>query len=231
MSKRTTVMVMGLVGWLWSHTAYAQQSIVINAGYFSARGAESRIFDDVVLENLNDFAIDVKDFNGGTVNAEWLVGLGDFFDVGVGVGFYRQTVPSVYFDFIDEEGFEIEQDFRLRVAPVTATIRVLPLGRHAAIEPFLGVGVGVFNWRYTEVGDFIDFNTDEVFFDEFVADGTDVGGVVFGGVRFPVSDHVSVGGELRYQFANGRVGIDQGFLAERIDLSGLTSSLSLQFSF
>jgi hypothetical protein len=230
MSRNAIVVAAVFVGWMGSQSAYAQQSIVVNAGYFSPRGVDSRIVDDVLLENLNQFAFDLKDFSNGTVGAEWLVGLGNYFEAGVGVGFYRRTVPSVYLDFVDSDGFEIEQDFRLRVVPLTATVRVLPLGRSAAVEPYLGVGVGVFNWRYTEVGDFIDFD-DVVFFDEFVADGTDVGGVVFGGIRIPVGDSVSVGGELRYQYANGHVGIDQGFLNERIDLSGLSTSFTLQVKF
>ena len=234
MSKNAIVVAAVFVGWMGSQSAYAQQSIVFSAGYFSLRGADSRIAGDVLvlLEDLDLFAFDLKDFNNGTVGAEWLVGLGSYFEAGVGVGSYRRTVPSVYFDFVDTDGFEIEQDFRLRVVPLTATIRVLPFGRSTAVEPYLGVGVGVFNWRYSEVGDFIDFD-DVVFFDEFVVDGTDVGGVVFGGIRIPVGDSVSVGGELRYQYANGQVGIDQGLLnePERIDLSGLSTSFTLQVKF
>ena len=121
-----------------SGSAFAQQSLVLNFGHFAVRGEDTRVFDDVLLENLNLFAFDVRDFNNGTAGAEWLVGAGEYFDAGLGVGFYQQTVPSVYADFINDDGSEIFQDFRLRVVPLTATVRVLPFGRQASVQPYFG---------------------------------------------------------------------------------------------
>ena len=210
---------------------HAQQSVVLNVGYFSMRGVDTRVADDVLLENLNLFAFDIRDFNNGTVGGEWQVGLGDYFDAGVGLGFYQRVVPSVYADFIDIDGSEIYQDFKLRVVPLTATLRVMPFGRHVGFQPYVGVGVGLFNWRYSEVGEFIDFNTDDIFRDRFVASGNNVGGLLLGGVRVPFADRYSAGVELRYQNVTGVVGIDQGFLNERIDLGGLTSSFTFQVGF
>ena len=216
---------------LWPQLAQAQSSLVLNLGHFSLRGADTRIEEDVLFENLNVFAFDLDDFNNGTVGGEWLIGLGEYFDAGFGVGYYRQTVPSVYLDFVDEDGFEIEQDFRLRITPVTATIRVHPFGRELGVAPYLGAGVGAFSWRYSEVGSFIDFTSFDVFRDRFVASGTDVGGLLFGGVRFPFGDRFAAGIELRYTAADGRVGIDEGFLDERIDLGGLATSFTFQVGF
>ncbi len=213
-----------------SRPVHAQQSLVLNVGHFAVRGIDTRVADDVLLENLNLFAFDISDFNNGTVGAEWLVGLGDHFDVGVGLGFYQRTVLSVYNDFIDFDGTEIEQDFRLRVVPVTATVRVLPFGR-TAVQPYFGVGLGLFNWRYSEVGEFVDFDTFDIFRDRYVAEGNDIGAIILGGVRFPVGDKFSVGGELKYQSSTGTVGIDQGFLNERIDLGGLSTQFTVGFTF
>ncbi len=213
-----------------SRPVHAQQSLVLNVGHFAVRGIDTRVADDVLLENLNLFAFDISDFNNGTVGAEWLVGLGDHFDVGVGLGFYQRTVLSVYNDFVDFDGTEIEQDFRLRVVPVTATVRVLPFGR-TAVQPYFGVGLGLFNWRYSEVGEFVDFDTFDIFRDRYVAEGNDIGAIILGGVRFPVGDKFSVGGELKYQSSTGTVGIDQGFLNERIDLGGLSTQFTVGFTF
>ena len=169
----TTALVIGLV--LGTTPVHAQQSLVLNAGYFAVRGEATRVPDDVLVENLNFFDFSLKDFNGGTVGGDWLFGIGDYFDAGVGLGFYQRTVPSVYTDFVDLDGSEIVQDFRLRIVPLTATIRVLPFGRQTALQPYVGAGFGVFNWHYSEVGEFIDFNTFDIFRDRFVADGTNVG--------------------------------------------------------
>ncbi len=222
-------LVAGVV--LSATTVQAQQSVVLSAGYFAARGEATRVVDDVLVENLSLFAFNIKDFNGGTVGGEWQIGMGDYFDAGFGVGFYQRTVPSVYLDFVDIDGTEIFQEFRLRIVPVTATLKVLPFGRQAAIQPYFGVGVGIFNWQYSEVGEFIDFNNFDIFREQFVADGTDVGGLLLGGVRVPFADRYAAGVELRYQSATGRVGIDQGFLNESIDLGGLTTQFTFQVGF
>ena len=226
----SAMLAVGLL-FVGSGSAHAQQSLVLNLGQFSVRGEDTRVADDVLLENLSLFAFDVRDFNNGTAGAEWLIGAGEYFDAGLGAGFYQRTVPSVYTDFINENGSEIFQEFRLRVVPLTATIRVLPFGRNTAVEPYFGVGVGLFDWRYSEVGEFIDFDTFDVFRDRFTARGRDVGGLMLGGLRVPFSDRFSAGIEVRYQSATGRVGIDQGFLNERIDLGGIASQVTFQVGF
>ena len=228
LSAMTAVLVGGLC---LSSPVHAQQSLSLNVGYFAIRGEDTRIRDDVLIENLNLFGFDLRDFNNGTVGGEWLVGLGDHFEAGVGLGYYRRTVPSVYNDFVNVDGTEITQDFRLRVMPFTASLRVLPFGQRSAVQPYFGGGLGLFNWRYSEVGEFVDFADFAVFRDRFVADGTDVGAIILGGVRAPIGSSFAIGGELRYQNATGRVGIDQGFLEERIDLGGLSTQFTFQVRF
>ena len=228
MSRRsmcTVVVVATLSLWLGTPVG-AQQSVSLNLGYFELRGEDTRIVDDVIAENLGLFAFGLDQFNSGSVGAEWLVGLGEYVEAGFGVGFYRQTVLSVYDDFVNVDGTEIEQDFNLRVAPVTATARFFPFGQRSAIQPYAGAGVGVFNWRYSEVGEFVDFNTFDVFRDRFRAEGNDVGAVYLGGVRVLAGSRYAVGLEVRYQDVQGVVGIDRGFLDERIDLGGLTTSFT-----
>jgi len=226
----SAVLLVGLLI-VGSGSAHAQQSLVLNLGQFSVRGEDTRIADDVLLENLSLFAFDVRDLNNGTAGAEWLFGAGEYFDAGLGAGFYQRTVPSVYTDFINDNGSEIFQEFRLRVVPLTVTIRVLPFGRNTAVEPYFGVGVGLFDWRYSEVGEFVDFDTFDVFRDRFTASGREVGGLMLGGLRVPFSDRFSAGFEVRYQSATGRVGIDQGFLNERIDLGGIVTQVMFQVGF
>ena len=87
----------------------------------------------------------VRSFGG-----EYLTALGDNFDAGLGVGYYQRTVPTVYTDFVNANGTEIEQDLKLRIVPFTATVRWLPMGHHNGVEPYIGAGVGVFNYRYSE---------------------------------------------------------------------------------
>ena len=234
MSRRsvcTMVVVAALSFWLGTPAWAQQSSLSLNLGYFALRGEDTRISDDVIIENLGLFAFGLDQFNNASVGAEWLVGFGEYVEVGFGVGFYQQTVLSVYDDFVNLDGTEIEQDFKLRVAPVTGTARFFPFGQRSAIQPYAGAGVGFFNWRYSEVGEFVDFTTFDVFRDRFVAEGNDVGAVYLGGVRVLAGSRFAVGVEVRYQDVQGVVGIDQGFLEERIDLGGLTTSFTFNVGF
>ena len=230
-SVRTMVVVVALSFWFGTPAWAQQSSLSLNLGYFALRGEDTRISDDVIIENLGLFAFGLDQFNNASVGAEWLVGFGEYVEVGFGVGFYQQTVLSVYDDFVNLDGTEIEQDFKLRVAPVTGTARFFPFGQRSAIQPYAGAGVGFFNWRYSEVGEFVDFTTFDVFRDRFVAEGNDVGAVYLGGVRVLAGSRFAVGVEVRYQDVQGVVGIDQGFLEERIDLGGLTTSFTFNVGF
>ncbi len=80
--------------------------------------------DGVLLEHLTLFAFDIRCFNSTNAGVERLISAGEYLNVGLGVGFYQRTVPSVYTDFINDDGSELFQDFRLRVVPLTAIIRV-----------------------------------------------------------------------------------------------------------
>ena len=217
----------------WPAPLLAQDSwLSLSLGRFAVRGADTRIGDDVVTRNLEQFAFALDDFNGTAVGAEWLLGVGNYVEVGVGAGWYQRTVFSVYDEFVDYDGYEIEQDFALQVVPVTGTARFFPFGRRAVLQPYAGAGIGWFNWRYGEVGDFIDFGSPDetVFYDEYVAAGRDTGRVYLVGVRL-VGGRYAVGVEFRYQDVQGVVGIDQGFLDERIDLGGMTTAVTFNVGF
>ncbi len=209
-----------------------RQAIGFTLGGFFLRGLDSRDERDTILADRDSLAFELKDFNGLSVGGEWLVGLGDYLEAGLGAGYYQRTVPTVYSGFQNSNGSEIEQDLKLRIVPLTATVRFLPIGR-GGVEPYVGVGIGAFKWRYSEIGQFVDFSdNDSIFPGRFIATGTAVGPVVLGGIRAPVGDALAVGGELRWQKATGDTGgIDSGFLGDKIDLGGWHALLTVHLRF
>ena len=214
----------------------SRHSINFNFGGFFPLGEDSRIpddaddfLDDVLVANREVLAFDINDFRQVTFGADYLFGLGDFLEGGVGVGYYQKTVASVYRDVTYDSGAEIEQDLKLRIVPITATIRFLPLGRGAAVEPYVGGGIGIYPFKYSEIGDFVDFRDDSIYSARFVKSGTAVGPVLLGGIRVPVGDALALGGELRWQKASGDLNDD--FLAEKINLGGTTANFTIQFKF
>lgn len=186
--------------------ASAQQTLNLTLGGFVPRGEDARVEGDWLNENRTYLTFDIKDFNGPTAGLEWLVPLGPFIEAGAGVSVSRRTVPSLYTDFVDIDGSEIEQDLRLRIVPVAFTLRVLPLGQSSPVQPYVGAGLGLFSWRYSESGEFVDFSRgNAIFREQYVASGTETGPIALGGIRF-ASDALSAGGEVRYQSATGDLG-------------------------
>ena len=213
------------------NTAQAQQTLNFSLGYFTPLGRDARVEDDVLTVNQTFLVFDVKDFNGASIGAEWLVPLSNYVEGGLGIGFSRRTVPSVYQDFIDSDGTEIEQDLKLRIVPVTATVKFLPIGRAGDFQPYIGGGIALLNWKYSEVGEFVDFSDNSIFRDVYVASGNTIAPLVFGGLRVPVSGDVfAINAEFRYQGGKGDTS-GTGLLADKIDLGGYSFIGSFQIRF
>jgi opacity protein-like surface antigen len=208
-----------------------RNAVGVTLGGFFLKGEDSRVNGDVLFEDLDSLAFDIKDFNGATVSGEWLVGLSNYLEAGFSAGYYQRGVPSVYRSTVNANGSEIEQELKLRVVPLTATVRFLPIG-HGSVEPYVGAGIGAFRWRYTETGEFVDFSDNSIFRDRFIANGTAFGPVVLGGVRFPFADAFDFGGELRYQKAEGDTKpAESGLLGSKIDLGGWTAAVTFHVRF
>jgi len=225
----TTLVVVWAAMLVSAQPARAQQTLNFTLGYFAPIGEDARVGDDVLNVNRTFLVFDIEEFDGPSVGAEWLVPLGQFFEAGAGVSFSRRTVFSVYQDFIDSDGTEIDQELRLRMVPSAFTVRVLPLGQSSPVQPYFGAGLGLISWRYSETGEFVDFGAGrEIFRDSFVASGTERGPVVLGGIRFAGSS-ASAGGEIRYQKANADLGAD--FAGSKLDLGGWTYNFTVGMRF
>jgi opacity protein-like surface antigen len=214
----------------------ARNAIGFTLGGFFLRGEDGRPTDDVLFQDLHSadfphYLFEIKDFNNVTFGGEYLFGLSDYLEGGVGVGFYQKEVDSIYADVVRPNQTEIEQRLKLRVVPITATVRFLPAGRGGAVEPYVGAGIGVFSWRYSEVGEFVESNFD-ILDGAFRKSGTAAGPVILAGLRFPIGDALTAGGEVRWQKAEGKTGgIDEGFLGDKIDLTGTTANFTIHFRF
>jgi hypothetical protein len=211
--------------------ASAQQSVSFYLGGFVPRAEDARDSQDVLVQNRSFLDFNISGLNGPTVGGEWLVALGDKFDAGLGIGFYQRSTPAAdRFSEFQGTGNPILADLKLRVVPFTATIRLLPLGHHDGIQPYIGGGVGVFAWRYSETGDFVANDNVSIIHGSFVGSGSATGPVILGGVRVPIASW-GVGGEIRYQSAKGNLPADQSFAGSKIDLGGMTYAVTINVRF
>src|SRR5258706_448522 len=86
----------------------------------------------------------------------------------------------------------------------------------AGMKPYIGAGVGVLSWRYSETGQFLATDL-SIFRDNFVTKGSATGPLILGGIRFPVGAW-GVGFELRHQSGEGKIPANQDFAGTTIDL-------------
>ena len=214
------------------------QGFSVSMGYFLPQGQDGRADGDVLNANrcidsaflCEPLLFEVGDFGGFTIGGEYLIGVGKFIEAGVGTGFYQRNVDSIYEFVTRPDGTEIEQDLKLRIVPITATLKFVPTGRDARFQPYVGAGIAALFWKYSETGEFVDPGDSSIFRDSFSADGTEIAPVIFGGFRAPVSGSMMVGGEVRWQNAEGELPVEE-FLGDRIDLGGLTFQANLTWRF
>jgi hypothetical protein len=224
------LVVLAVVGVVGARTASAQQQLVISLGGFSPRAEDARSTGDVLVGNRQFLDFNIGDLSGPVVGGEWLVNLGDNFEAGFGASFYQRSAPSEDRLSTFSTGAPILADLKLRIVPLTATVRFLPMGHHGPIQPYIGGGVSVMSWRYSETGDFVANDGVSIIHDSFTGSGTATGPVILGGVRVPVGSW-GIGGELRYQKGDGDLPTNQGFAGPKIDLGGLTYNFTINIRF
>jgi hypothetical protein len=210
----------------------ARSTVNFHVGYFFLKGIESRVEEDVLLNNLQNFHplfFEIDDFNQVVFGGEYLYSLGRHVEAGVGIAYSQRTVHSFYYDLTRPGDVNIEQDLKLKQVPVTFTGRFLILPRGSVVEPYIGGGLVAIRYRYSEVGDFIDPDL-TVFPARYVKDGVAVGPMILGGLRAPVSNW-TVGFEGRWQKAEGTDLLKEGFLGDKIDLGGWTANFTFGVRF
>jgi opacity protein-like surface antigen len=215
-----------------STSSDSKQTVNFTIGYFALKGLDSRVDDDVLLNELQSaqpLLFEVKDFNSAIVGGEYLFGIGSNFEAGIGVGYAQRTVHSIYARLTHADNTEIEQELKLRQIPVSFTGRFLLMPRGSAVEPYVGAGLVAIRYRYSEVGEFVaDDRT--VFPARYLAEGTATGPTVLAGVRAPVGNW-SVGGEVRWQKAEAKGLRDLEFIGDKFDLGGWTANFTFGVRF
>lgn len=187
-------------------------------------------------DNEEVFTLDVSDFDDLALGFSYVASISNYMELGFNVDFYDSTVLSGYRDYVDEDGFLILHDTTLETLPLTADLRLLPLGRYRnrpggrAVRqpvPYVGGGIGMTLWEYEEVGDFIDFGDPAmpVFFDRFVDDGVAFEAHVLAGIELPLSPNVNFLLEGRYAWADDTTALGE------IDLGGFSGYGGLSFRF
>ena len=184
--------------------------------------------------------LEKRDFLGGTFGVDAAVRLRPRLDVVLGGSSARSTERSEFRDFVDTEDNAIEQTTSLSRSPFTLGLRayVLPRGRSvgslawipARFSPYVGVSGGVMHYEFRQEGDFVDYETLDIFYDELVSSGWTPTAQAALGFDYSLWAPVAVNVEARYGYA--RASLDEDFVGfDRVDLSGVSTTLGLSFRF
>lgn len=205
----------------------------LRIGAFFPR-ADSSLFDD--NRELYGFGendpVEKSDWIGAYGGAEWRFRVAPSLYVGLHLDGYGRTIHTEYRGYERPSGLPIEQSLKLNIVPLGATLRWVPRDGRRDVSPYLGAGVDVVFYKYEEFGDFIDFFDDDlpVVEDHFIDEGAALGVHALAGLRVPVSDDISVIGEVKYLWARTDMGDDFG-PDLRIDLSGASATLGINLRF
>ena len=211
-------------------------SFTINGGYSHAT-AGGDLFSFV----NNELTLNKGDFSGPTIGADVSISVAPRLDVMLGTSYSGTSTPSTYRNFVDQNNAEIRQVTDLRRVPVMVSLKAYltpqgtSVGRFAWVParfaPYVGVGGGAMWYRFSQHGDFVDFqNNNNVFTSEFTSSQWAPAAQGMAGVDFNLSPRIALTGEARYIYAKGN--LDQSFSGfNKIDLSGLSTTVGLTFRY
>ncbi|MEO5814511.1 MAG: hypothetical protein ABIT20_04440 [Gemmatimonadaceae bacterium] len=205
----------------------------LRGGYDHAN-ANSELFDQAV----KDLSLNKSDFSGLTLGTEIAFALGSRVDLSLDVGYSRAQKGSDFRHFEDNNNLPIEQTTTFQRVPVMGNLRfyLSPPGRTVGrlawipskVVPWVGAGAGTMWYRFEQAGDFVDFQTSNVFTSTFQSSGWTPAVQGMGGVDISITPLLALRGEGRYVWAKAPLGRDfSGF--NRIDLSGVQGTLGLTF--
>jgi hypothetical protein len=154
-------------------------------------------------------------------------------DIVIDISYAGVSRRSEFRYWIDQNNLPIEQTTSLQRMPVTVgfrhylSARGRSIGRFAWIPAarttYVGIAAGYMRYRFRQIGDFIDFQTRNVFPDDFVSKAWTPVVHAQAGMEVSLGRVFMLTGEARYTWARGPMSRD--FVDfNRIDLSGVSVS-------
>ena len=185
-----------------------------------------QVTSELFVANEFDFGITDDDFRTGGYGFEFDFAVLPRVDISIGFDNGDAETYGSYLDLVYEDGGEIEHAARMSMTELSLGVRVRLMGGSARVRPYLIAGATGAYYRYREIGDFVDFETADIYYDEFEEKSFLPGffagaGADFAIFRLPDGGRVELFGEFRYARAQGAhtEGFD-GFGDLRLDRSG-----------
>jgi hypothetical protein len=200
-------------------------SLKFESGY-GWQTASSDIYDWVMQEHT----IGQRDFDAPYFEGELGLGVTERLEVAIAVGYQSGSVQSEYRDWVDTDDRPIFQTTKLKQIPAVASLKLFPfprgrqIGRFAWVprtfNPFIGGGVGFISYDFEQDGDFVDYETLDIYYDRIVSSGESFLARAQAGFNLSLGNQFVLTAEGRYNWSN--TPMEGGFVGfDNIDLDGL----------
>jgi hypothetical protein len=210
-------------------------SLAFNWGYGFQR-AGSEIYDFVT----DELTVDKGDFGSFLVGGSVGVRVAPRIEVAMELRYGNANNPSEFRDWVDMDDLPIEQNTKLSWLPWTVSVKAYVFERGRRISqfawvpgtwsPYVGVGGGKVYYTFKQVGDFVDFESLEIFGDNYRSEGNAGIFHVMAGAEYSLNPTFYVIGEGRYSWAEADMSRD--FVDfDPIDLSGFQATVGLAVRF
>ena len=199
---------------------------------------------DLFAHTRDQLTIESGDFAGGYYGGELAVRLSSRLDLAIGVGYAGSSTRSEFREFVEVVGNDslaIEQVTDFWTTPLTLSAKYYlsdrgrSIGRFAwvpsTVNVYVGGGFGFTYYKFDQVGDWVDFETLDIFASRFESSGTGVQVHSLAGLDFSINKRVFLTGEGRYLWADA--GVNERFFEgfDDVDLSGFQFTVGISARF
>ena len=215
-------------------------SLTVRAGYSLPRAGGGNGQQSLWDFTREELTVETSDFGGLHLAGDLGVRVGSRLDAVLGVGFSRAKTESEFRDWVGEDDLPISQNTEFKTVPVTVGARAYLWKRGRSVGQFAwiprkwnayaGLAGGVVWYRFSQVGEFVDYEDSDIFEDRFVSDGRAPTIHFMGGVEVSLGPRVALAGEARYGLAKAPLDADfVGF--PDLDLAGFQATAGVAVRF
>ena len=216
-------------------------SVSLRLGYEALMGPRSAGGSQDIFGFTQDLlTIGEGDHDALVFGGEVAVRLSSRMDVLLDISQARSEIGSEFRDWVDGNDLPIQQTTTFTRRPANLSLRYFLVDRGRRVSqfawvprewvPYVGAGAGLTFYEFEQNGDFVDFDSLEVFFDRLDTSGRTLTAHVLAGIQYSVTPQFVLTGEGRYRFGSGELRDDfVGF--DNMDLSGLHLTVGLGVRF
>lgn len=216
-----------------------RMSLAVKAGWGLPRAGGSG--DESLWHFTREqLTVETGDFAGFSVGGELGVRLAERLDLTVAVTRTSAETISEFRGWVGVDDLPIVQTTRFSTTPLTFGLKAYlwnrgrTVGRFAWVprrwNPYVGVAGGFVWYEFRQSGEFVDYETEDIFQDTFLSNDRAPTIHFVGGADVTLRSRIVLTGEARYAFASGPLDADfVGF--SDLDLAGLqvTAGIALRF--